>query len=129
MAEGIFNARAAERGSSATASSCGVAAFNQPACEYAVRAAAEHGADIGGHVSRKASEAIIKDADAVFAMTRSICEMLRTAYPEQREKIYTFSGKDVSDPYGGSMEEYSRTAGEIEAGVDVILLNIGEKDR
>ncbi len=129
MAEGIFNLKAARAGLAIHASSCGIAALPTPASDYAVEAAKELGADISGHVARQVNEFILDGADYVFCMTARHLYALRDAFPEAAGKLFTLSTRDISDPYGGTQEDYRRTAEEISAAIDALLPKLEEKLR
>jgi protein-tyrosine-phosphatase len=56
-------------------------------------------------------------------MTKNHAEALKTAFPDQAQKVYLLSemvGKkyDIQDPYGGSRLEYAYTARELENLID-----------
>ncbi len=116
MAEAIMNKIAEENDMNVSASSAGIMAEeNVPASENAVTAMSEMNIDISGHLSHQATEADIAEADIILTMTAGQKMLLAGAAPE---KIYTLcefagSGGDISDPYGGDLDEYRETAQEI----------------
>ena len=69
MAEGITNALAARTGLTVIARSAGIAAFEGcAATEEAETAAAEHGADISGHRSRRLTAEMCRSADRIVVI-------------------------------------------------------------
>ena len=87
----------------------------QPASENAVKAMAEMGIDITEHRTQPVTEELIKKSDIILTMTQGQKKLLE---PLAKDKVYTlleYSGGegDISDPYGGDLEEYKETAQEI----------------
>jgi protein-tyrosine phosphatase len=79
----------------------------------------KRGLDLGDHRSRNVDERLMEKADLVLVMTRNHVEALSAAFPELAHKVHLLSHMigetyDISDPYGGSPAEYSRTARELE---------------
>jgi protein-tyrosine-phosphatase len=90
-----------------------------PASEHAVAEMAEREIDLSCHQARLITREIVAEADLVLAMTQNHAEAIRTAFPDQADKVYLFSemiGRqyDIYDPYGGSRMEYAYTAKELE---------------
>lgn len=87
----------------------------QPASENAIKAMAEMGIDITEHRTQPVTEELIKKSDIILTMTQGQKKLLE---PLAKDKVYTlleYSGSegDISDPYGGDLEEYKETAQEI----------------
>lgn len=86
-----------------------------PATAHAVTTMQEHGLDLSRHRSQPVTPALLRSVDLVLAMTAGHRDALRAQYPAQAQKIHTLaeysgSARDVSDPFGGPLEEYRRTA-------------------
>ncbi|HLO03902.1 MAG TPA: low molecular weight protein arginine phosphatase [Symbiobacteriaceae bacterium] len=86
-----------------------------PATTHAVTAMQERGLDLGAHRSQPVTPALLKSVDLVLTMTVSHREALRAQFPAMANKIHTLaeyagSARDVSDPFGGPLDEYRRTA-------------------
>lgn len=97
------------------ASSAGISVYtSSPPSFNAVLAMDEKGIDIRGHVSRQISEKDLEMADKVYVMTGQHLRHLLNAYPLYSHKISTLSDTDISDPFGGNLEEYRECAKEIE---------------
>lgn len=94
----------------------------QKASENAVLAMRDMGIDISEHRTQPVTEELLKRADLILTMTEGQ-KMMIAQYA--KDKVYTlleYSGLkgDISDPYGGDLEEYKETAQEIyDALVDV----------
>lgn len=112
MAEAIFNTL-----SSVKAQSAGIAAgAPSGAAKNACIAAADYGADLDNHISSQLTVEDLEEYKLVITMTASQRDMLRSYV--NSDKIMTlaeFAGEegDVSDPYGGSLELYRKTAKQI----------------
>ena len=118
MAEGIFNAEAKRRGLDARAFSRGLMADGGPATEYAVEAAREYGADLTGHRSSQLTREDLDRADRVLCLTDSHRAAILAAAPELAEKVALLSPEGVSDPYGGTLALYRKTAAQIAAALE-----------
>lgn len=94
----------------------------QPASENAVKAMADMGIDISEHRTQPVTEELLKKSDLVLTMTEG---QKRIIEPTAGDKVYTLKeygggSGDISDPYGGDLEEYKETAQEIyDAIVDI----------
>lgn len=92
------------------------------ASENAVEALDEMGIDLTFHQTKPITEELIEKSDIILTMTEGQKELLK---PVAGNDIYTLKeygggNGDISDPYGGDIEEYRETAREIyDALVDV----------
>lgn len=113
MAEAIFNTLL----SGVKAQSAGISAgIPGGAAGNACIAAETYGASLNNHISSQLTVEDLEEYKLVLTMTAAQRDMLR-AYVNS-DKIMTltqFAGEegDVSDPYGGSLELYQRTAEQI----------------
>lgn len=99
-----------------TVGSAGVGAFSgQPASKHSVSLAKERGLDLSKHRSRAVTVGLVDKATHIFALSRSHLASLLCDYPEAEDRIYLLSefaaedqlrGRDVSDPFGGDLEDY-----------------------
>lgn len=102
--------------------SAGLAAWDgEPASPHSIRVLGERGVDHTGHMARRVTAGILSEADLILTMTLAHKAALLASYPEISGRVFTlteFAGLpgavDVADPFGGSPEEYRRTADEIE---------------
>jgi len=82
----------------------------------------KYGIDLSGHRTQPVTEDLIKQCDLILTMTEGHKQILE---PLAKGKVYTLleyagSSGDISDPYGGDLEEYEEVAQEIyDALVDV----------
>jgi protein-tyrosine-phosphatase len=98
--------------------SAGIAAGHQPASNHAQVVMRQAGLQLDKHCSQQLTPAKVESADLVLTMTmshkRAVASMTRGA----ADKIYTlaeFVGQmgDISDPFGGSVAEYSKCAEQL----------------
>ena len=84
----------------------------------AVSALKEQGIDISDHTATRLHRGLLETVDYVFTMTKAQQQYLILNYPEYADKImalgsYLGTEKDISDPWGGSLEEYRACALEL----------------
>jgi len=95
----------------------------RPASAYAIAEMADRGLDISGHQAQRVTRERLADAELVLVMTKNHAEALKSAFPDQADKVYMLSqlvgeSYDILDPYGGSRMEYAYTAQELEELLD-----------
>ncbi len=118
MAHALFNARARRAGENDKfiAASAGTWAMeNLPATDHAIAAMARRGIDLTPHRGQIVTAAIMDQASVIIVMTRHHLEALAAEFPNHRKKLHLMSelkgrGFDVSDPYGGTPDDYESTA-------------------
>lgn len=79
----------------------------------------ERGIDAREHRSQVITSALIEEYNLVLVMENSHKEALRAEFPEQASKVYLLSemtdeARDVYDPIGGPLVDFSDMATEIE---------------
>ncbi len=104
--------------------SAGVGAFSgQPASRHSQELARERGLDLSGHRSRAVTVDLVDDATHIFAMSRGHLADLLDDYPDAEDKMYLVSefaaedelrGRDLTDPFGGGLEDYRETLARLE---------------
>ena len=109
MAEGIFNKRAKENNFDAMSKSAGLMVLESKASENSLEVCKENSIDISEHIPTQITAELINDADIILTMTASHKSVFGGM-----DKVFTvaefFGGDgDVSDPYGGTLEEYRYT--------------------
>lgn len=133
MAEGLMRQQLAQTGLDlryrvASAGTWGVE--GSPASENAVTVMGERGIDIAEHRAHTVTARDVAEADLILVMSREHQGLLENTWPQYRWKVFRLSemiGKrrDVSDPYGGPIEEYRACADTlteyIEQGFERIL--------
>ena len=136
MAEGFYR-HLNEGDDSIRIGSAGISAFDgQAASQHSVDVMRQEGIDISGHASRMLSPEMVNEASHVFGMTRSHCDAVQMMFPEAREKVFVLReflvgadadfDLDVSDPIGGSLEEYVRTRNLIKEALPSIAKFVNE---
>jgi protein-tyrosine phosphatase/ribose 5-phosphate isomerase B len=131
MAEGLFR-KAIEGHSDFAVGSAGVAAYKgSTASPETLSVLKKRGASLDGFKSRPVSDALLKQATHVFAMTEGHLAMLEARFPDHSDKFYLvreFSGisdkrqgVDVPDPIGMGMAAYEEVAKVLEAAIPNII--------
>lgn len=101
--------------------SAGVAAMlGGRATNEAVQAMADLGLDLGGHETQPLTEQLARQADVIYAMTRSHREAIVTQWPSAAERTLLLSsdGDDVCDPIGGPVDRYRCCAEQIKRALE-----------
>lgn len=94
---------------------------------HAINAMREYGINISGHKSKQVSLSEIEWADLILTMTETHKSYLTLQYVDSQEKIFTLSeyageeNCDVSDPFGGSLQEYKSCAKQLERLLEKII--------
>ena len=92
-----------------------------------VEAARTLGVDLGTHRSEALTEAMVREADAIFVFDDEARQRIGAAYPFARTKTFplgwlTTDGPiEIRDPYGGGTDEFVRTYTMIRRAVDAAL--------
>lgn len=131
MAEGLLR-KAVEGRSDFAVGSAGVAASKgSSASPETLTVLKKRGAPIDGFKSRPVSEAILREASHVFAMTEGHLAVLESRFPQYADKYFLvreFSGIadkrqgiDVPDPIGMGMPAYEEVAKVFEAAIPSII--------
>lgn len=100
--------------------SAGVAASpGLPASNHAQFVVADRGGDLSGHRSRPLDGALLEEADLVLTMTRQHRAAVLTRAPAREQDVFTLaamagSDHEISDPIGGTLDDYERTYEQIE---------------
>ena len=117
MAEALFNHLYND--GTRHARSAGLAAYGDPISKNAKTVLMERGVlptpdnDYLNHVSKKLDESMLDGADLIVGLTSSHAMSIMMAYPACASKIAVMP-RDISDPYGGSTDDYRRTLADIE---------------
>ncbi|TKH49354.1 low molecular weight protein arginine phosphatase [Bacillus cereus] len=107
--------------------SAGVFAYpGSDASVHAKEALAEKGILID-HAAQQVNETLLDWADIVVTMTENHKQIVLGHYPSVEKKLNTLYGltegigKDISDPFGGSLSIYKETLDEMEKLVQTLL--------
>jgi protein-tyrosine-phosphatase len=102
------------------------AAAGSDASAHAKSALAEKGIDIN-HAATQLNEELLEWADVVLTMTNSHKQLILQYFPHVQEKVFTLyeateeADKDISDPFGGSLEIYKETLREMEELIQLFM--------
>lgn len=111
MAQAIYQHLTGEKAQSA---GLGVSS-QEPVSEYAMEALKSIGITEFSHLSCQITPQDVEEADVIYVMTEMHRRILVAVCPKDAEKICLLGGeKDISDPYGKSVEEYVSCCREIE---------------
>ncbi|MCI8520996.1 MAG: low molecular weight protein arginine phosphatase [Clostridia bacterium] len=116
MAAAIMNKIAVENDLDVRIESAGIfAEIGQKASENAIKALEKYDIDLKEHLTKPVTDELIEKSDIILTMTEGHKMLLSSM---AKDKVYTlleFSGSsgDISDPYGGDLEEYEDCAREI----------------
>jgi len=133
MAEGLFRKIMSDRlqcepnavvDRGMMAASAGLsAAIGAAASPETVHIMAERGIDLTDHTSQPLTNQLLDQADYIYTMTHQHRNSILTERPElkQRVEVLSRNGSDISDPIGGSMQDYVKCEHEIEKHLQSIL--------
>lgn len=123
MAAAIMNKIAVENDLDVRIESAGIFAdIGQSASDNAIKALEKYDIDLSQHITQPVTDELIEKSDVILAMTEGHKMLLSQM---AKNKVYTLlefigSDGDITDPYGGDLEEYEECAQEIyDALVDV----------
>lgn len=136
MAEGFYR-QLTKSDDSIRVGSAGISAFDgQAASQHSVSVMKEEHIDISHHASRMLNANIVDQATHIFGMTRAHRDAVQMMFPEAREKVFVLReflvgpdadfDLDVSDPIGGSLEEYMRTRNLIKEALESVSNFVNE---
>ncbi|HWI60425.1 MAG TPA: low molecular weight protein arginine phosphatase [Symbiobacteriaceae bacterium] len=96
------------------------------ASQHAVTAMRTRGLDMAGHRSRRVDSLNLTSFDLILTMTSRHREHLLGRWPELAGRVYTLgeyagAGDDISDPFGGTLQDYESTAVALEAKLQAVV--------
>lgn len=127
MAEAIVHTRSID---GVEARSAGIFAGQAPLSANAQKVLSEQSIEFD-HVSKPLDPRDVEWAELILTMTHSHKMALMQYYPEVATKLHTVrefaegSTGDISDPYGGSLDDYRRTYRELEQLIDKLVKQLG----
>ena len=116
--------------------SAGIAAGNgYPASSNSIAALKKVGIDLNDHSSTQATEALLNDADFIFAMTHSHMDSLRYFLGEKaegrihliREFMTDTQDLEIPDPFGGGFSDYEFTRDSMVEAIPSLLTFLKSK--
>lgn len=112
MASAMFNDICKKKNIAAVSDSAGIFADGSAASDNAAAAMREIGLDISGQASKRLTAEMIDSADLVLTMSQGHKSAIKSAFGggEKVKTLCEYAGEDgdVSDPFGGSIDEYRR---------------------
>ena len=135
MAEALFKQMVRGR-HDIKVSSAGVGAVTgQPASSHSVSVLRAFGIDISRFRSQPLTEAVVRKATHIFAMTRGHLDLILTFFPEAAEKTFLVNeftpgteDLDIADPIGQSLDVYYRCRDQIKTALPHILTFLKKTD-
>jgi protein-tyrosine-phosphatase len=102
-----------------TVSSAGVSAYaGSSASKNAILAMQQENIDLAPHKSQSAAKQLIQNQTLILAMTRAHLSYIKTIHPAANAFTlgeYANTQTDISDPFGGNLEEYQHCAAQIKS--------------
>lgn len=107
------------------------------ASRYSIEVMQREGVDITDHRAQMIEERHLRDADLVLTMEIGHAEALRAEFPEHAHKVFMLTemighAYNITDPYGGPLEEYERMhsglSDVIDKGLDRIITLAQERN-
>ena len=129
MAEAMANFLFEKNNLPITACSRGLSVpFEQGASTHSIEVMNEMGIDINSHVARQITVEDIEECDQVVVMTEShkmYLEQVCAALDKPLMTIKQWAGLegDISDPFGGSIEDYEECAAQIKDCIERFIKN------
>ncbi|WP_100405723.1 low molecular weight protein arginine phosphatase [Bacillus solitudinis] len=126
LAEALLREKA---GDSVEVKSAGVQAFPGESASEGTRRVLEKRGITLQHQAQMVTAELVEWADLILTMTVSHRDLVVQHYQNNADKVYTlkeYAGKDdldISDPIGGPLEAYEKTAQEIEQSIKVVIKN------
>lgn len=121
MAQGLFLAQLGEEHQDWCIESAGVAAMEgASASQKALQILLEKGIDLSFHEARQIDRYLMEQFALILVMEQRHKHILQSQYPDFATKVYLLSEMngqkhEIDDPVGGTLEDYRRTAFQIEA--------------
>jgi protein-tyrosine-phosphatase len=136
LAASLLERALKERGIEVTVTSAGTGAWDgAPASEGAYLVGLERGLDLSGHRARLLTRELVEDADLVLTMARHHRARVDELGGEGRVFVLgEYAGRsgdevEVSDPFGGDLEVYRTTCGELEALTSVVAERLAAESK
>lgn len=135
MAEQLFKDMLKKQGNQSAyeVSSAGINAIpHQYASDNSIEVMKEKGIDLDSHRSTMLTINLIEAQDLVLTMTQSHKDAILSSVPHLRDRVYTlkeYAGLtgDICDPFGGSIETYSRALEDIEHSIIKLIKKLEEE--
>lgn len=101
------------------------------ASDNAIEAMGEMNLDLSCHISQVLSYELLSSSDLILTMTKGHKTSILSSYPSLKEKVFTLfeyinENGEISDPFGGNIEAYRKTAAQLKNVIEKILYKIKE---
>ena len=83
---------------------------------HAVEALENNNIEVPNHYARRIDEEIVRECDRIIGISENHAFILLQMFPFAASKIYNMPD-DISDPYGGRLEDYEKCLAQIINGV------------
>lgn len=121
MAAAIMNDIAVKNDLNVLIDSAGVFANEgDTASDNAVEVLKKKGIDLSGHRAKQLTPELVDMADVILVMTSSHKQMFDGIDKVHTLLEYAGLSGDISDPFGGGLSVYEKTAEEIQTALDII---------
>lgn len=103
------------------------AAWDAPASEGSLQAAADVGLDLSGHRSQPLTRELVANADIILAMTPSLLLEVETSGGEGKASLLTElingegAGEPIPDPIGSTPDVYAEVRDQISSAIEGLL--------
>ena len=106
------------------------AGSGSPASREAISVLADEGIDLRNHESQPLTERLLLHADHVLTMTRGHRQSILNSYPDFASRVSLLSSDhtDISDPYGGGVQEYAACKTSIEQNLKSLISQLDPSD-
>mgnify|MGYP003336515116 CR=1 FL=1 len=101
-----------------------------PAADALQQVMREHGLDLTEHLSRRVERGMIEQSTLVLALTSRHRDLLLNECPALGSRIHLLDrdGRDVHDPFGGTVDDYRRCALQIGQNLRLWVSELFKKD-
>lgn len=133
MAAALFKALLAHHGQDLSrwmVASAGTSATeNQPAAPQAVQVVANRGLELNAHRSQRVTARLLSHYNLILCMEKAHQKAVISLAPALANRVYLLSSManqtaTIEDPFGGSLEDYERTAQAIDHWLALGMENI-----
>lgn len=94
----------------------------RPVPQHAAEAALQHGVELDEHRSRTLYLETVKGFDVIYVMDSSNLWSMYEAFPNALQKVFLLgSPAEISDPYGGSREQFDNVYKQIVTAIDSLV--------
>lgn len=129
MAEAIFNKLCPIEGVKASSAGTFAVPFSITSKNSADIVYSNLSMDISQRRAVQLTIDMVEESDLILTMTSNIKDILRSEFPDFKEKIYTLNEYvgvkgDIIDPYGGNVYIYEKTFFELESSIKLLFAKL-----